>query len=603
MAVIEGSYAKEIEDGISILKKMSKKDFSNDEKMFDLLEILHDTIRHEIHGVLVVNEEEKQIRKQIKSVIVDIIPIIEVKLNLLEKTKKKDKLVKYLELYEKFYAIASFRSFRHFCLFMDWDKEVDDKVWINSQHSMQGALYYTNKMILDDDVNFIRISCPTGYGKTYIQNLTCAFYFGYNPSIRILKVTESDELVTEGVSNIKKIIRNRLYRMVFPLFDKDSDEDVFEKNDKYSFTLDLGKNGRSFLCVTRQSMANGVRADVIMLDDLSKGYSESANAKVHEQIVNTYKTIWRKRIDNAKKRKIIMAGTMWNDFDLLNIMRKETEEEQEVLPSRLRYTDVSEDGKKVFIGVPALDYDTDESTLPEKYSTQEFRNERNSLPPELWSAMAQQRPLPPKDLSFDWTQLQQYDYPNFPLNEDGTSKFDNYCYGVVDPARKGKNYVSMPVFTHAIDGKYYLMDALYEKKGMDEMYDKIVNKCIQHNIIKLYVENNTDTSLKKVLLGKMEELQWFSTEIIEIYSTANKEQRIKDMQGTTKKNIVFPAKSTFDTRNPLHLFMKHIIQFNFDRPNEYDDSIDSVTLFTQKHIFSNSSFSKISIPNRRISQE
>lgn len=575
---------------------------SNHQEIIELLDILYSITRSQIHDTLIPKRSikgEKEIRNIVKSIITKILPIIENKItylaNNLSNKVNKEYIKEFTRLYDDFMSIASFRSFKHFCLYMDFEKNRDDKVWMYSSRSMAGLLYYTNKMILDDDVNLIRLSCPTGYGKTYSQNATCAFYFGVNPSIRILRVTESIHLVKRCTQDTKAIMASKMYRKAFPVFDK---ENIYRNNDSESFNLIASEKNGSYLCVTRESMANGVRADVIMLDDLSKGYSESANPNVHEKIVNTAYTIWFKRVDNEKKTKILISGTMWADFDLLNVVRKNIEDYQEIQEDDVfQYTEISEDKSKVFIGVPSLDFDTDQSTLPEKFSTEQFKRERNIMPVELWAAMAQQRPLPPKDLSFDWSQLKTYD--EIPKDENGDSKLNYINYASLDPARKGKNYVSMPIFNE-IDDVYYLIDCLYEKKGMEELYNPICQKIIQHNVVKLYLENNIDTSLKRVLLDMLAKLGWHNTEIVEKYATANKEQRIKDLQGSIKANIRFPSRAIVSPATQMGMFMKHLTQFNFDRPNAYDDSVDSVALFIKEHIFVKNKFKKAKAIDRRI---
>lgn len=51
----------------------------------------------------------------------------------------------------------------------------------------------------------------------------------------------------------------------------------------------------------------------------------------------------------------------------------------------------------------------------------------------------------------------------------------------------------------SMDNIFYLVDFLYQKKGMDDLYDPIVDMIIKHQLNQLVVENNTDTSLKTVL--------------------------------------------------------------------------------------------------------
>ena len=126
----------------------------------------------------------------------------------------------------------------------------------------------------------------------------------------------------------------------------------------------------------------------------------------------------------------------------------------------------------------------------------------------------QQDPISPEGLEFDWANLQQWD--TFP---EVTKEVVRYAS--LDPARKGKNYVSMPIL-YKYDDLYYVKDWLYKKKSMDELYDDIADKIVEHQLSYLVIENNTDTSLKYVIEEKLKQRRYFGCTIIEKFSSQNK---------------------------------------------------------------------------------
>lgn len=93
------------------------------------------------------------------------------------------------------------------------------------------------------------------------------------------------------------------------------------------------------------------------------------------------------------------------------------------------------------------------------------------------------------------------------------------------------------------DETYYMVDCLFKQKAMTELYDDIVDKIIQHHVIKFVVENNIDTSLKTLLQEKLEAKGYHDCEIIEKFNTAPKEKRIKDMRGIIKRRVAFKEKN------------------------------------------------------------
>ena len=120
-------------------------------------------------------------------------------------------------------------------------------------------------------------------------------------------------------------------------------------------------------------------------------------------------------------------------------------------------------GTSVFVSVPLLDYDTDESTYPKKISTESARKKREENPTEFW-AMDQQRPLPPDSSPFYFTKLRQYTT----LPKIGEAGRLETCVAALDTKRRGKDFLSMPIFFEADDPErewqtvFYLVDWLYD---------------------------------------------------------------------------------------------------------------------------------------------
>ena len=107
----------------------------------------------------------------------------------------------------------------------------------------------------------------------------------------------------------------------------------------------------------------------------------------------------------------------------------------------------------------------------------------------------------------------------------------------------------------------------------------IVEKIIEHNITRLAVENNTDTSLKTLLEDKLKAKGYTICTITEKYNTVNKEQRIKDARGDIRRFIIFKDKKMYRPNTDYGRFMKNLTRYSFDYPNKHDDAPDSMALF------------------------
>ena len=234
----------------------------------------------------------------------------------------------------------------------------------------------------------------------------------------------------------------------------------------------------------------------------------------------------------------------------------------------------------MFIGIPALDK-YDNSTCPKRFSSESLKNKRKFMSKFLWQAVYMQDPIAPDGLEFNYSVLQTY--------KEKVKKRSDIRYGALDPARRGKNYVSMPIVygyprEDSMDNIFYLVDFLYQKKGMDDLYDPIVDMIIKHQLNQLVVENNTDTSLKTVLEERLHKKGYYGCNIVEKYSTQNKEQRIKDYQSTVRNSIVYPAQNLFSPITQMGEAMESITSYSFNYPNKFDDAIDSIVLLCMEFI-------------------
>lgn len=339
--------------------------------------------------------------------------------------------------------------------------------------------------------------------------------------------------------------------------------------------------------------ATGKRGKIVIIDDILKGEMESTNTDLHKTLMDRYDSDWSSRADDENQKTLLM-GTMWSNTDPLNVMRDRAEVDDELLDSKhFKYTEVAKSGNSVFIGIPALD-ENEESTCPLRFSTEFLLKKKRDMTPYLWQAVYQQDPIAPDGLSFEYSQLKLYD--SIPKVTSKVVRFAS-----LDPARRGKNYVTMPIFYRFSETKdeYYLVDCMYQKKGMNELYDTIVSMIVDHRLSHLIVENNTDTSLKYVLETKLRQQRYFGCTIIEKYSTLNKEQRIKDNQGFMRNNILYPKKGLFPASADISRGMEAFVSYSFEYPNKFDDFPDAVALFAMEYIKGTSKPAKAQAFNRR----
>ena len=498
-----------------------------------------------------------------------------------------------LRLYKLCFALSARRDLRQFALYIESAKR--KKVWEKTMRTMESVFHYGTKFINEEDFLLMRVSCMPGLGKSYFGNLLVANAIGNDPNLTLLRITFSEDLVVITTNQTKNIIKSKEFREIFPRYQGIPDKDLFKIDRNDSFAMCDCEDETSFNAVTRDGQATGKRAKLVVIDDLLKGAIESNNTGLQLSLIDRYDSDWSSRADDDKQ-KTLLLGTMWANLDLLNVLYdRACQDDYLELDTRFKFTEVQTINNKTtscFIGIPAIDPETGYSTCPDRFSTEKLLKKRRQMSEYLWMAVYMQNPIAPEGLEFTWEQLQTY--------EALPSEKPNRVYASLDPARKGKNYVSMPIFYNYLSDKdrWYLADFMYRKKSMKELYDVIVEKIIFHKIKQFVVENNTDTSLKMVLDTKLKEKGYYACTIIEIYSYQNKEQRIKDNQGDVRNRLIFPKKNLYPESTEVGQAMQAITSYSFSYPNKFDDAIDSTVLFIQGFLDETTNFASVGTFNR-----
>lgn len=187
--------------------------------------------------------------------------------------------------------------------------------------------------------------------------------------------------------------------MVFPQFERMKD-DLFEKETDEEWKL-RGASLTSHNAQPRNGQVTGKRGNIVIIDDIIKDSKEAESINLHNEIWTKYNTDWLSRALDGEQQTVVI-GTMWSPYDLLNRIQEFESKFSEIVDDPIfKYTEKAKDGSSIFINVPALDLDTDESTMPQVYTTQYFRKQREANDDYYWACVYQQRPIPLTGLEFD----------------------------------------------------------------------------------------------------------------------------------------------------------------------------------------------------------
>lgn len=620
------SYGKEIGQYAEMLRKFrkSRELFQMENELLELEQTRYKLINYEIHRVLVKKKNtksEEQVRALIRDVINLDLPVVEAKitrfsdtLGRLQNNHKTDEnqinncyrfLNEWLNLHENFWALASFRSLEHFVQFMEIDvKDENKKVWKNSLDPYKDNGYtgvnkpffhYFNQMVMKKNIKFISKQYPTGYGKSYSNQVAIAWLMGVDVENDVLLVVGNPALVSQNANGIVSIMTNPRFARVFPEFARFFNEgDV--TNQMYNICRikqgEIAINGSArplnIKIISKDTPIDGIRVKFLFLDDVCRS-KDANNLKAHEEDIDNYWNSWYKRNYGTDDFYIIVGGTAYSVEDILSYLIRYYSNGKMTRTPTNKYTYISENGDCVFIKIPKIDDDLNRSTYPQKFPYAEAvkARERNY---RMFMAMEQQQPLNPESCPFAWENLHTYE--KLPDN------LSDYSVALIDPARCGQNYVSMAIFRvreekdqfNAVNKVYYLVDCIYRLKRMEDVYEEICEKVEKHHIVKLQIENNTDTSLKNLLDKMFHEKHLLFCETMEFFTYENKETKLKELTykywGYLVNQIRFPCFSMYPPAHQMGKFMQHITCYNFRGKNDYDDSIDTVCMFIERFLVS-----------------
>ena len=594
---------------IDKLFKNTKSWSQSDDKIVQLLSILKEAVWQQVHTVLIPQETDKA-EKQIRDILakyvvgysdkkkhinfVGVLSPIRAKLVQINKNKKArtEYLARYLDLYDDFMALASFRSLKHFAIYMQ--KAFNFTLWEDTMNCFEGYWYYAGRMVLDKEVKFIEKQCPTGFGKSVSDAFLQAFIYGYNIDSTVLKICGNDKITEDCFNNVTSLMISPYYAKVFPYYAQFEGQinKMFEFHARKDLTFKIrgSVKSKNLMIATKLSDTNGVRADYLFLDDITQR-RDMSNLTQHEKDIHSFTHEWYERKAKDDEFQIVASGTTYSQFDILSHLKREAGGENAVKSPINKYTSIArsnlvvENGLSVFVCVPLLDYDTDESTYPSKITTTKARLKREKHLAEFM-AMDQQTPLPPESSPFYYTKLREYSA----LPQVGECGRMETCIAALDTKRRGKDFLSMPIFFEADDADnkgetaHYLVDWLYTDRSMKECLPLIVAKIIHRKITRLYVERNTEECIETLLQDKLREQGYTSCVIEEVYSTEPKDRRIMSAEGDIKAKMIFPQHNMYAQSNDIGKALLYFYGYTYTGKVAHDDAPDSLALYAKRFI-------------------
>ena len=501
--------------------------------------------------------------------------------------KNYNHLVEYEKHLKNAYKLGARVSLEHYMVYREWNEPEKEKFFEPRYNILVGYMHYLQELECNPNFTTLIFNAPSGYGKTYPKKISEAWSFGINNTGAILALCSNDDVVKSGSRTVIDEIKSEQFGEVFPNMKwNENDKDFFLKETDEKWKLKTCKLPYSYYAKTTQANVVGSRASKsIHIDDLYPDYKEAMNQALNKYYYTKSITVWEKRFVQNKKPKVCITGTLWASGDYIDLKIQQLKKEHKFFKHpKYPYTYISEDKSCAIIQVPALDYETGESTCPELKSTSELLKEKANMEEYIWETNFQQKPTNPESLIFSYDKLRTY----------STVPESDYkgTYAVIDATRKtGKDFFAMPIFRKVANDNlfdYYLIDALFTRTATKDMYNDIVDKIIENNIVFMVIESNVTSELKSNVERICRERGIVPPEIIEKYNVENKSARITNEMHLVKKVLIFPDKTMYGVNTDIGKFMGNLTTYNSDGQNANDDAPDSAALFCSEIIEENS---------------
>jgi predicted phage terminase large subunit-like protein len=315
-----------------------------------------------------------------------------------------------------------------------------------------------------DDATFLIENGVATCNSTYASRSFAQWIMGRNPDWRVLSVGHSQKFTEDEFSKPNRgAIDSDAFRTAFP----DVMLNPAEKSASF-WRLD-GWRG-SYACRGALAGTSGLRAKIVLADDLFKNAQDALSPVVRENIWRWWTAdVMSRRLPNAPT---VLVNTLWFSEDVPGRIKRMYEENPDAIPQPFEFINIpAQAGVDDPLGREEGEWlwciDQQEDGF---YHIADYISKRDSTTPALWSALYQGEPLDKQGDYIAEDQFQRYDRP--PMNRQGHTIEWTKTVMSVDCAAKGKersDYTVILIFRLGVDGFHYLVDVWRKKETMEQV--------------------------------------------------------------------------------------------------------------------------------------
>ncbi|MCH2231667.1 MAG: phage terminase large subunit [Crocinitomicaceae bacterium] len=416
----------------------------------------------------------------------------------------------------------------------------------------------------------LMITMPPQHGKSEGSSRRLPAYIaGKRPDDKIALVSYAATKAQKFGREIMSIMREPEYKDIFPEVQYPERGYTGAKANTNMERESINSEG-SMKFVGVDGPLTGDTVDILILDDLYKGWKDANSPVTQKAVWDWYLTVADTRLHNDSQQ--LITFTRWSDQDLIAklddlglVVQYNGEEDIEDVIDSLRHDQF------LLINFQALkeedpsEFDPREkgdALWEDKHSKRKLESTR-SKDPNKFDCLHQGNPTNKEGMLYA-NEFKTYSVtPEFKIKKNYT-----------DTADTGDNYLCSIVYGVPLaetDPHYYVTDLLYTDKGMEYSEVETAKLLNRNKVNESWIEsNNGGRSFARNVAKLVEEgvnIEWF-------HQGNNKEARIVSNSASVNKLIVFP--SDWHIRWPV--FYKHVTKYlKLFKMNKVDDAPDTLT--------------------------
>jgi len=402
----------------------------------------------------------------------------------------------------------------------------------------------------------MKINMPPRFGKTRTLLLFCMWVFGKNPTERIIYASYNDKnaadfsrYVRDGINEKKSLPHQIVYSDIFPWSKLKEGNAAIEK-------WALEGQYFSYIGAGIEGSVTGKGGSILIVDDPIKDAATAYNELALERIWKWYTGTFKSRRETDVLEIINM--TLWCSNDICGKIDADNDEKEDWYTMKYE----------------AKNLETGKMLCPEILDDRAYEDLKRSMDKLIFMANYHQTPIDEEGRLYKVIKT----YKKLPDIE-----FDRIiCY--VDTADEGDDFLCA-IAAAEVEGKAYILDALYTKEGMELTEERTVDLLIGNKVTFCKVEsNNGGRGFARALLRIIQERYDAETEEIDKkvrrtnhYNKTNIRRRlnsvlIRDRYEGARKNILIPIRWFHQTENKRARILSNAtyIQDNIFMPYDWD---------------------------------